>query len=199
MKLDLLRLAGLLLISTGLMACAASPTRYYTLVPPAADARPARPGYAVEVQSVQLPSQVDQPQFVLRQGPGKLALAEQHQWIAPLPQEYRAALSSALHDLLGAPDVYRSPKPADLPIYPIRVRVQRFDSQLSSLVRQEVLWSLAIPDGTTVMTCLGVFEQLATGGYLELAEAHQQVVRRVADTIASSLTQMIDGQTPTCP
>lgn len=181
------------------ISCSTAPTRFYTLVPPAASERGSHPGYAIQVQSVTLPTQVDQPQFVLRQGQGEIALAEQHQWIAPLPDEYRTALSAQLSEKLGTHDVQGIAKPEAMLVYPIRVRVRRFDSSLSKSIRQEVLWALSNPAGEVAMTCMALLDEEAAGGYLALAEAHQRAISRLAGIIAGSLVSLVNGHKPGCP
>ena len=180
-------------------ACASTPTRFYTLVPLPAASPDEDPGYVIDVQAVSLPSQVDQPQFVIRQGQGEVALAEQHQWIAPLPDEYRSALAAHLSRQLGAPDVFRAPKSEGTTVYAVRARVQRFDSQLSRSAHQQVIWSLTPPSGEALITCTFSREESAKGGYLELAEAHQRLVMRLASAIAAPLSDIAQGRAAACP
>lgn len=180
-------------------ACTTTPTRFYTLVPDSSSPSASASRFAIELLPVHLPAQADQPQFVIRQGQGEVALAEQHQWVAPLPEEYRAGLSAQLSRRLGAADVYRVPKPEGTDIYSIRVRVQRFDSMLSSAIHQDVLWSLSDPKGEPFLTCSSTLQEAAEGGYLALAEAHQQAIGKLAETIAATLEVAVAGAPAKCP
>ena len=68
------------------------------------------------MQHVRVPAQVDQPELVVRQGAGELALVETRQWIAPLKDEIRGALSAALTQRLHAHDVAGVSAPAPVPV-----------------------------------------------------------------------------------
>src|SRR3546814_15122193 len=76
-------------------ACSSDRTHFYTLLKPdtAAPAIAGGAAFAINVQSLRVPAQVDQPELVVRQGEGELALVETRQWIAPLKDERRGARS----------------------------------------------------------------------------------------------------------
>ena len=99
-----------LLIATILAGCGASPpARYYTLQPPGAtqavQAGVAPAPFMIEILPVNVPAQADQPQLMVRTGDGTVAPLYSERWSAPLPDEFRAALSDTLTRELGAPDV----------------------------------------------------------------------------------------------
>src|SRR3546814_20600554 len=64
-------------------ACSSDRTHFYTLLKPdtAAPAIAGGAAFAINVQSLRVPAQVDQPELVVRQGEGELALVETRQWI----------------------------------------------------------------------------------------------------------------------
>ncbi len=74
-----------------LAGCGGDATHFYTLVRPTAPSTAGTASFAIDVQSVRLPLQVDQPELVIRQGDGAVALVETRRWIAPLPDEVRSA------------------------------------------------------------------------------------------------------------
>src|SRR3546814_2916697 len=73
-------------------ACSSDRTHFYTLLKPdtAAPAIAGGVAFAINVQSLRVPAQVDQPELIVRQGEGELVLVETRQWIAPLKDEMRS-------------------------------------------------------------------------------------------------------------
>lgn len=194
----------LLSMATLLGACASVvPTRFYTLVPPLGrDTVGNDAAYAVEVLPVQVPSQVDVSQMVIRTGAGELAISENHQWISPLPDEIRASLSAQLSAELGVPDIYRVPRNRDQKLFRVRTRIQRFESLLSKLAQLHVIWTIE-PDRSfdhPAMTCVGRFEETADPGYTGLTQAHQTALMRLAADQANVVRQIASGETQArCP
>ena len=198
LSLGILTGASMLLLAS----CAPVPTHFYTLVKPLPDSEPARASYAIEVLPVSIPSQVDQPQLVIRRSDGELALAELHLWVAPLADEMRSALSSELSARTGAIDVYRVPKNSRLDTYRIRTRVQRFESVLSGRAQLKALWTIEPPGrDAEAITCSSLLEQDAKGGYLALAEAHQQAISDLAEQMSLLLAALVSNEnaTASCP
>lgn len=186
----------LLIACAALAACGSAPLRFYTLVAPAAAPAAAAPGYSIEVLPVNVPLQVDQPQLVLRRGTGQVALAEDRQWIAPLPDELRAALSAELSRRLGAADVYRVTQPEGSKVWRIKLDVRRFESELNRSARIEALWTLQSPvDKAVPLVCASSVDERVGAGYASLVEGHQRALGRIAQSIAA----VIAGGSLRCP
>ena len=173
----------------------APPTRFHTLLDaPAAPAAPAGAPLAWELLPVTVPAQVDQPQLVVRAGDGTLALLESERWIAPLADEYRAALAERLTRALGPPG---GPGGTGGKAWRIRVDVQRFDSLPAAYVREEATWSVAA--GSATLTCHGSLQERVEAGFPALAAGHRKAIERLGDAIAATLRELDAGRTPACP
>ncbi len=128
---------GACLLALLLAACSSvPPTRFHTLMPPL-DARATAPAVnraPWQLQHVNVPAQVDRPQFVLRSADGSLAVLEQERWIAPLADELGGALTDTLARRLGPASTSDA--------WQIAVDVQRFESVPGRLARLEAAWSV---------------------------------------------------------
>jgi uncharacterized protein len=195
------REAAALALLALLAACGTqAPPRFHTLLPPPAAARTpvdATPALAWQVTPVQIPAQVDQPQFVVRRADDTLAQLEQERWAAPLQDEIRAALIEHLAARLGLPLAAPANGRKD---WRIGIDVQRFDSTpgRSTLV---VHWALAGGgSGSPVaLRCRSQFEQAVEPGIAPLAAGHRKAIERLAEAIAPVLRALDAGQAPTCP
>lgn len=197
--------AGLLAATVALLAACSGvpPTRFHTLMaPPASAAAPtaiaATGVLAWEVQPVEVPTQVDQPQWVVRTVDGSLAVLEQERWIAPVADEVRAAVNVRLTQLLGAPAPKASAEPGSR--WQVNIRVLRFDLVPGREVRLDADWTVrSDADGGATLKCHGEFAQpVSAPGYLPLAQAQQQGVARLADAIGRALKALGAGQATGC-
>lgn len=197
----LIRSVPVLCALFALAACSSAPTHFYTLVPPAA----ATPGAAasapflLDVMPVGVPAQVDQPQMVVRQGDGGVALLEGEQWIAPLGDEIRSAVSGELSRVLGAQDVHGLPHSGDKPVYHVKLDVRRFDSVPGQYALVEAAWSVRKDDGGPVLGCTGSVREPVGAGYDELVRGHQRALGALADRIAGAMRGMAASGAANCP
>lgn len=182
-----------------LAACASAPTQYYTLLPPPAPPVAATAPFRIEVQPVDLPSQVATPLLVVRTGTGEMVPVDTRRWIAPLGDEIRAALSAELSRRLGAQDVYglSGAATAGAPIWHIGLKVQRFESALGVSARIDALWTLRRADAAP-LTCASSVSENVAPGYEALAEGHQRAVAELAARIAAAVQAAQQGQ-GACP
>ncbi|NKF23665.1 PqiC family protein [Solimonas marina] len=179
--------AGLLLAG-----CAHDRTHFYTLLPPPHQTASSAGGgdYAIDVQRVNIPPQVDQPELIVRQGSGELALVETRRWIGPLADEVRGALSSALTQQLGVQDV-SGVAPPDAPVYRVLVDVRRFEGWLAHDVTVDAVWTVTelgakAADGKPrSWTCSTMSKQAVAPGYAAYVSGAQQGVTAVATQIGA--------------
>lgn len=197
----------------GLAACSSTPTHYYTLIAPATQtpANVAQPSFQFEMQPVLMAVQVDQPQLVVRQGNGSLAILENERWGAPLGDEFHDALTGELERRLGSRDMAGLPKQSDTPVLSIRADVRRFESVLDHYALIDVVWNLNLRSGGSGgsgsgsggprqnITCSSVIRQQAGLGMENLVLAHQQAVSRLADTIAKAANGWTRQTNARCP
>jgi uncharacterized lipoprotein YmbA len=179
-----------------LSGCGGSPNaRYYTLQSSsqAIPAAPARIEYQIEVAPVTVPEQADQPQLMLRDGPGEGELMPMYsdRWSAPLGNEIRSALADTLTTRLGALDVNSLAPARDVPVWRVQVDVQRFDMIVGGPVRLDATWRVRPikVTGARALICRTVIELPASGTAVvaPLVEAQQQAVALLGQTIASAI------------
>jgi uncharacterized protein len=185
-----------------LAACASAPLHYYTLIAPA-DESPSNAGSAslpFELLPVSVPTQVDQPQLVVREGGQGVALLGSERWIAPLGDEVRGALSADLARELHSQDVSGLPG-NDRPRLRIKLDLRRFDSQPGSYALIEGAWSVRLLHGThpSALACTSRINVPVGPGYPALVQGHQQAIARLAGQIAATARLLGSGETPACP
>jgi len=196
---------ALVAVTVMLGACSAtSPTHYYSLMPAEVEARPAaaRTGGALPIvlEPVRVPTQVDQPQWVVRLGDDSLAVLEQERWASALPDEFRAALLEELIVGHGAVEARTQPAPV-APPWRIAIDVRRFDSLPGREARIEGSWTIqgAATGRAASSRCEWLLREPAPGAIAALAAAHRRAIARLADALALALAQAARGETPTCP
>ena len=192
-------LAPLLALTMG--ACASAPTtHYYTLLPSGGAPLAADASYQIEVMPVDVPSQVDVPQMVVRTGGGEVVPVDSRRWIAPLPDELRSALSWQLTHALSVRDVAGFSKDNAKPTYRVNLRVQRFDSAPGAYARIDAVWSVHAGSSNTVApVCSSSASITVPPGYAELAQGHQQALATIAGEIAASIrAAQTSGKAPAC-
>src|SRR5215218_6635492 len=98
MKIKARAAVGCLAMTMLLAACGSTPKdRFYTLAPastlaPAATASaPAR--YGVAIGPVRVPEALDRTQMVVREGPNRVEILDQHRWAGSLRSEIARALA----------------------------------------------------------------------------------------------------------
>jgi uncharacterized lipoprotein YmbA len=170
-----------------LAGCASAPVHYLTLVPAANQGPAADGGPLGATVSVTIPSQVDQPELVIRLADGSMGLLESERWIAPLRDEIRVALTLALaQQWAAAPAAQDARRPA-FPAARVNVDVQRFDSVPGQYILFEAVWTLTRPDapGNKTVCRSSIRNPVGNVGYTALAIAHQAAIKELASQIAS--------------
>jgi uncharacterized lipoprotein YmbA len=200
MNLRTLALAAPLLLT----ACSSVPTHYYTLVPTVAGShQPAAPvPFQFQMLSVRIPAQVDQPQLVVRESSGQLAILENERWSAPLADEFDSSLASQMEQQLGTRNLSGLPKDTDRPLLTLQVEVRRFDSIPGNYALIDVVWNLSQRDEgqkRRSLTCSTQLRQAAGTELASVVQAHQQLIGRLAQTIAGTARQWSVQPATGCP
>jgi uncharacterized protein len=176
----------LTLSATAMLAACASPTsRFYTLG--GGDARPvpsAQASFYFELAPVDMPQQVAKNQLVVQTSPAQVRVLEEERWASLPGDEVRRALSADLTQQLGAIDVYGTPHPESVPVYRVKVNVQRFESWPGSQAVIDAVWSVRAAGSDTVLTCRTVALERVDAGYDALVDGH----RKAVDTLASAIS-----------
>ena len=189
---------SLLALSAALAGCgASSPVHYHTLQAPAAQAPGAGvapASFLIEVQPVNISTQADQPQLMVRTGEGSLAALYSERWSAPLGDELRGALSDALKRELGALDVQLVKPGPDAAVWRVQTDVQRFELESGRMAQLDATWRVRPVNmkGSGLLCRSVVSEPVAEGGVPALIAAQQRAVVSLAGAMASA----IRGQTP---
>jgi uncharacterized lipoprotein YmbA len=188
------------LLFYALAACRSAPSQYYTLVAPPTDAASVvGNALQLDILPVDVPPDVDRAQMVVRLGSGQVAPADTRSWIAPLPLEIRRALSDELVLALGARDIAGVTPAVGMPVYRIKVNIQRFESALGDRALIDAVWSVREASGTTAqMTCSTRASEPAPGDYEGLAEAHQRALAKIAAAIAAGVRGLAADGNATC-
>ncbi len=187
---------------TALTSCSSVPTRFYTLIPQASKAPAATPvaGYRIDVLPVTIPARDDRPQLVVRQGDDRVALLENEEWIAPLADQVRGAVSAELSRILGVVDVHGLPGAGDEPVYRIKLDVRRFESVRGRYARIDAVWSVHRQgmDGPAVR-CSRSLREPVGAGIGALVQGHQKALAALSGRIAGSVRAMAAGSRASCP
>jgi uncharacterized protein len=197
------------LCALALAACSSPSSRFYTLS--TGDASPAsaaastvaNPAFLIEVTPVDVPPQVAKNQFVVQSGNNQVSVLEQERWASLPGDEIRRALSNALTRQLGTIDVFGTPYPDRVPVYRVKVNVQRFESWPGSHALIDAVWSVRAVRTQALLTCRTVASVPVAEGYDALAVGHQRAVQQISDEIANAVRALAanpaHGSTPACP
>jgi uncharacterized lipoprotein YmbA len=180
-----------------LAACASSkPDHYYTLLSPAPAAQASsgagagQPAFAISVQTVRVPEQVDKPQIVVSDpGSTQVIPLNNSLWASPLSDEIRGALSDGISRRLGVVDVAVTGAPEQLPVWRITMNVQRFDSVYGERVFIDATWRLSPvrQPGRKTALCRAEARAEVGPGMSALVAGHQAAMEQLAGLIAKQL------------
>ncbi len=183
-----------------LIGCAAAPTiRFHSLlnIESSARALPVVPGFAVNLAAVSVPPQVDQPQWLVRNADGSLSLLEQERWVAPLRGELQGALLDRWASGWGGRPVVAGSKESS---WRVTVDVTRWEAVPGREVRLESRWTAT--SGTSTLTCRSAISEAARSDdgslLLALAASHRRAVSRLADEVASRITEVQKSEAARC-
>ncbi|MGE5155357.1 MAG: membrane integrity-associated transporter subunit PqiC [Bdellovibrio bacteriovorus] len=188
------RLTIAALLGAWILGCASTPARFYTLsaeLPPAAQA----PRISVVVGPVSIPSDVDRPQMVLKEGPNQVRIDEDNRWAAPLADAITSVVAENLAALLGTPRVTVFPdRIAGDGAYGVTIEVQQFVSEPGSAATLSAVWTVRRgADGRTETGRTRVREPVKGSGYEDLAAAHSRALGTLSRQIADTLEALSAG------
>jgi uncharacterized lipoprotein YmbA len=189
-------------LAAALTACSSSPSaRFYTLGGSDATAvRTAAPAsFYLELAQVDMPPQVAKNQMVVQDGTAQVRVLEDERWASLPADEVRRALSTDLSQQLGAIDVYGTPRPEGVPVYRVKVTVQRFESSPGKRALIDAVWSVRGVSNQAVLTCRTTAEQPVDAGYDALVAGHRRAVDMLASAISAGVRTVSRAPAPTTP
>jgi uncharacterized lipoprotein YmbA len=149
--------------------------------------------FLIEVLPVGVPLELDQSPMVVRQGRSGAAVLDGERWVSPLGDEVRSALSSELAALLSTRDVTGMAGRSDRPVVRVKVQIRRFDAWTGKQVQLLADWEVGLADTPNRWRVMGTghFDEVAVGGYTELADADQRAVMELAGRIAKDASTLM--------
>ena len=195
-----------------LAACSTTSTvvHLHSLMPGAlssADAR-VRPGgapLAVVLDPVRMPSQVDQPQWLVRLSDGSLATLEQERWASPVRDEFRQAVLETLIVRYGVAELRNlAARDAASGALRVDIDVRRFESVPGEEALIEGSWTVRAVSSSAVPAlapahCEWLLRERSGAAFAGLAQAHRRAVARLADGIGAAMLAIKRGAPPSCP
>lgn len=181
--------------------CASQATMHYDLksfsaVTENASGRAATP-IAYMISSVTVPEPLDINTLVVRQPNDSLLVLSHDQWVAPLGQVIRGAVSTTLTEELGMPPlqgVMITANPRMANVMDVLVDVQAFELLPAKEAKLGVLWRIDYNDkAKQVLTCYSTYATTVAPGVLALVDAQQKNLKRLSKEISSA---MINKKSP---
>jgi hypothetical protein len=189
-----------ILLGVSLSACSTSPpAQFYTLTAGASGSSGASTAVAfphsVAVGPVSLPEAVNRPQFVVSDGPNRVAVLELRRWAEPLKSGIAEAVAAFLsRDLNGARVTPMTDSAANDAQFDIALDVQRFELIVGEAAAIDVVWTIKRRDasGEPIPGRSSARESAQTSGdpYDALVAAQVRALASVSREIAGGLTQV---------
>ena len=189
-----------LALSLGLtQACASSPpVHFYTLSMEASGNQPlvnVAKDPRIMVGPVSIPDVVDRPQIVVRSGPNRVSLVDDHRWAEPLKSEVTRVIAKNIGRLVGSSRVWAHPENAGGSLdYRVLVAIQLFESTPGHDVVIDALWTVqALPqEGSPPKTGRSRVEESISGqGYEAVVAAHSRAIGVVSRDISEAIRSFV--------
>jgi uncharacterized lipoprotein YmbA len=195
MSKNIKHLVALAFIATVVAGCASAPARFYTLSSTAkAEGTPAA-NYAVLIEPISVPAEVDRPQFTVQTGPNRVQIAEFDRWAAPLNENIARTIAGDLVTLLGTPRVATGALSNFDPAYRVALDIQRFDSVPNKSVLIEAVWVARRTAGGAARSGRTVASEPVQGDNFDaLAAAHSRALAKVSGGIAAAIRELADAK-----
>jgi uncharacterized lipoprotein YmbA len=181
-----------------LTACAAPPTRFYTLgtdTQPTTAGSTASPSFRIDVRPVKVPAAVARSQLVVQINAAQVQVLEDDRWASSLPDEIRHALVAGVSRQAGAPRPGAIARGGDVPAYQVAVEVQRFESWPGSHVLIDAVWKMRTVPGPEALTCHSVVSEPVSDGYPAIVDGHRRAIGTIAAQIATLVRAFAASET----
>lgn len=189
------------LLTLACCGCASAPVRYYTLMRPTAASSELASAECckVQVRRVLIPPEADRPELVTRSGDGQAMVLSNENWLAPLRDEIRGALSSQINLKLSERAVIEPA--ARLHDSVVSVNVTRFEAIPARYALVTADWRIQGVDSPKAasVTCETTARITVESGVSALVHGYQQAIARIADQIALDIVDAGRKPAHRCP
>lgn len=194
MKKNIRTVTAWLAVALLLGACGSTPKdRFYTLAPATLPApgvnTGAQPLASVAIGPVRVPEALDRTQMVVREGPNRVEILDQHRWAGSLRSEIARALSAGVGAQL--PNVQVSVHDGQAgrnAAYRVAVDIERFDATFNDSVAVQALWTIRQEGGKALGSGrFAATEPTGPGGYDAIAAAYAKALSAMSAEVAQAL------------
>lgn len=173
-----------------LSACATvAKDHFYTLdaISPPASVVKSAPHYRIAVGPVHVPEMADRPEMVIRQGPNRVKVLEEHRWAQSLKSGIAHVLAADLDMRLDDAQVTSAEDYASRNAnYRITVDIERFDATPGDAVAVEAMWTIFDSGGKPLKTGRSAAQDPIRGNdYAAVAAAYSQALSSIANDIGN--------------
>lgn len=185
---------GCIAMALVLAGCGSTPKdRFYTLAPtsaitaPGAASAPAR--YGVAIGPVRVPEALDRTQMVVREGPNRVEILDQHRWAGSLRSEIARALAAGVGAQLPEAQVsVHDGQAGRNAAYRVAVDIERFDAAVNDSVAVQALWTIRQEGGKELGSGrFAATEPTGPGGYDAIAAAYAKALAGMSEQVAQAL------------
>lgn len=185
---------GCLATTILLAACGSAPKdKFYTLAPasattPAATAS-APACYGVAIGPVRVPEALDRTQMVVREGPNRVEILDQHRWAGSLRSEIARALAAGVGAQLPEAQVsVHDGQAGRNAAYRVAVDIERFDATVNDSVAVQALWTIRQEGGKELGSGrFAATEPTGPGGHDAIAGAYAKALSAMSAQVAQAV------------
>jgi uncharacterized lipoprotein YmbA len=190
------------LAATGCLAMAllmagcgsAQKDRFYTLAPAGLPALAAGAGTgsqqrdSVAIGPVRVPEALDRTQMVVREGPNRVEILDQHRWAGSLRSEIARALAAGVGAQLPQAQVsVHDGQAGRNAAYRVAVDIERFDAAVGDSVAVQALWTIRQEGGKELRSGrFAASEPTGPGGYDAVAAAYARALAAMSAQVADA-------------
>ena len=166
--------------------CASAPSKFYTLNSAAVGDGKSQADYAILVELVSIPAEVDRPQFTTQVTRNTVAVDEFNRWAEPLNEGIGRVVAADLATLLGTSRVTAVPLANFDPAYRVIIGIQKFVSNPGKSAQLDALWVIHKTVGGVMLSGhTDVTEPVKDDSVDALAAAHSRALVKVSADIAA--------------
>jgi uncharacterized protein len=196
-----------LLLLAGCVGGHTTPSRFYTLTPPASgnDAASLSSNKLLLLGPIVIPDYLDRPQIVTRSGSNELVITEFHRWGGSLSNDVTRTLVADLTRQMGTDGFTVLPWPTPTlttftTSYRVPVTITRFEGEPGKEIVLQASWQLLMKQGTTEKPLLfkeiTITEQVTGDSHQELVAAMGRALQRLGADVSHCIALQCTVKSP---